>query len=86
MDGGSGQRHEGVATSFLNTLEFVASHNLMTLLEPGSDTQVALVKRLRRMLYTKAEHFKTKDQPQFFNYLLDIDEAFNVKRCERTGV
>ena len=54
-------------------------------MEPGSDTQVALVKRLRRMLYTKAEYFKTKDQPQFFKYLLDIDKAFNVKRCENTG-
>ena len=51
--------------------------------DPNSQTQTLLVKRLRKMLFGKAEYFKSqKDYPQFLNFLLDIDEEFDKKRVE----
>ena len=51
-------------------------------LEPHSKTQADLVKRLRKMLFTKAEYFKSRNEPQFHSFLLDIDDALDRKRCE----
>ena len=52
-----------------------------SLLIPDSETQIALLKRLRRLLYTKAEYFKSRELPQFFNFLLDIDDEIDRRRC-----
>ena len=52
-------------------------------LYPGREVQLALVKRLRRMLFSKADYFKiSKGLPQFMNFLLDLDEEFDKCRCE----
>ena len=47
---------------------------------PGSDAQVILVKRLRKMLFQKAEYHKSQGNAPFMNYLLDIDEEFDKRR------